>query len=129
MPIFLQNATMFEIRLNQLQKNMVRSVSNITETMTKCTIAKWNKKTKREWAKIKKECPHCHKKVRQGDMAAHKKTKRCRLIKRRLKAQFNKMMKECPDRPRHLKVDIPKVTIPVDLSISPLTRAVVKLRL
>ena len=111
-----------EISSRSLSKKMVKGVSGLTDQMTKCTIAKWNKKTKREWAKVKKECPHCHKKVRQGDMAAHKKSKRCRLIKRRLKAQFKKMMEDCPDRPsrRNFKIHVPKVTIPVAVSISPL---------
>jgi hypothetical protein len=60
----------------------------LSKSMVRCNVSKWNKKDKRDWARLKKECSHCHKNVRQGDMSTHKKSKRCRLIKRRLKAEY-----------------------------------------
>jgi hypothetical protein len=90
-------------------------VADLGVKMKRCKIA-WTKKDKREWARVKRPCKICGKYVRRGDMSSHLKTKKCRLVKRRLKAAFKKMEREAPDRLRKKKKTpppkLPKVHLP-----------------
>ena len=92
-------------------------VAELAVKMKRCKIAKWTKKDKREWARVKKPCTICGKVLRQGDMSGHQQTRKCKLVKRRLKAALKKMEKEAPDRRRRRKKSppppkLPKVVLP-----------------
>jgi hypothetical protein len=86
-------------------------VADLGVKMKRCKIA-WTKKDKREWARVKRPCKICGKYVRRGDMSSHLKTKKCRLVKRRLKAAFKKMEREAPDRVRKKKKTPPPPKLP-----------------
>mgnify|MGYP000126677137 CR=1 FL=1 len=93
-------------------------IPELTVRMKHCRIAKWTKKDKRDWARAKKACTMYGKVIRQGDMSGHRLTKKCKLIKRRLKAAFKKLEREAPDRRRRKKKrtpappKLPRVVLP-----------------